>query len=396
MAEKKRALGACEADGIGAPSECTIRYDGEALTGKPDVPLIDFLARHDVSLPHVCYHPTLGALQTCDVCWVEADGELVRGCTLRSRHGLSVTSVAAPAKAAREEGMDRLLAKHELYCTLCEHNTGDCTLHNTFADMNSPIQRYAFERKPYQKDNSNPFYSYDPDQCILCGRCVEACQNVEVNETLSIDFTMEHPRVLWDGGTRIEGSSCVSCGHCVTVCPCNALLEKTMRRHAGPLTGMSDDLKRPLIDMVKVLERTIGEAQITALSVMDMQARKPEIKRTKTVCAYCGVGCSFEMWTRGRNILKVQPMVEGPANGISTCIKGKFAWDFVNAPERLTTPLIRDNGRFREASWDEALDLVARRLMEIRDRNGPDSIGFIGSSKASNEEAYLSHQKPPL
>lgn len=373
-------------------SSCTIQYDGVPLIGDADAPLVEFLAAQGIDLPHVCWHPTLGAIQTCDVCWVECDGELVRGCAVRTRDGMSVSSIAPQARAAREEGMDRLLAKHELYCTLCEHNTGDCTLHNTFADMNMPIQRYAYERKPYPKDDTNPFYSYDPDQCILCGRCVEACQSVEVNETLSIDFTMEHPRVLWDGGFQIAGSSCVSCGHCVTVCPCNALLEKTMWHSAGPLTGMSETLKRPLIDMVKDLERTIGAPPITGISKMDVEWRQPEIKRTKTVCTYCGVGCSFEMWTHDRDILKVQPMVEGPANGISTCIKGKFAWDFVNSPKRLTTPLIRENGRFREAGWDEALDLVARRLLEIREAHGPRSIGFIGSSKASNEEAYLTQK----
>ncbi|WP_028238284.1 formate dehydrogenase subunit alpha [Stutzerimonas azotifigens] len=373
-------------------TDCTIHFDGRALTGKADLPLIDFLARHDIHLPHVCYHRALGPLQTCDVCWVEVDGELVRGCTLKARPGLKVTSQVEPARAAREEGMDRLLAKHELYCTLCEHNTGDCTLHNTFADMHLPIQRYEFQRKPYEKDQSNPFYTYDPDQCILCGRCVEACQNVEVNETLSIDFTMERPRVLWDGGKPIDESSCVSCGHCVTVCPCNALLEKTMQPDAGPLTALPQDLKRPLIDIAKKLERTIGAPPITAISKMDMHWRQPEIRRTKTVCTYCGVGCSFEMWTRGRHILKVQPVVDAPANGISTCIKGKFAWDFVNDPKRLTTPLIRENGRFREAGWDEALELVARRLLQIRDTHGPDAIGFIGSSKASNEEAYLTQK----
>ncbi|WP_437269816.1 formate dehydrogenase subunit alpha [Stutzerimonas balearica] len=373
-------------------SDCTIRFDGKSLTGTAGAPLIDFLAEHDIHLPHVCYHRSLGSPQTCDVCWVELDGELVRGCTLEAREGLEVTSQVARASAAREEGMDRLLAKHELYCTLCENNTGDCTLHNTVADMNMPVQRYAFQRKPYEKDHSNPFYTYDPDQCILCGRCVEACQNVEVNETLSIDFQMDPPRVLWDGGQTIAGSSCVSCGHCVTVCPCNALMEKTMQPDAGPFTSLPQSLKRPMIDAAKALEHTIGAPPITAISKMDMHWRQPEIKRTKTVCTYCGVGCSFEMWTRDRHILKVQPVVEAPVNGISTCVKGKFAWDFVNSERRLTMPLIRDGGTFREASWDEALGLVARRLLAIRDEHGPNSIGFIGSSKASNEEAYLTQK----
>ncbi|RKQ97186.1 formate dehydrogenase major subunit [Kushneria sinocarnis] len=373
-------------------ANCTITLDGRSLTGPADQPLVDFLEAHEINLPHVCYHQALGPLETCDTCWVRIDGELRRGCALRTYEGMNLSMDDEQAGAAREEGMDRLLGKHELYCSVCEHNTGDCTLHNTVADMNIPVQRYEFTRKPYDKDESSPFYTYDPDQCILCGRCVEACQNVEVNETLSIDYSMEHPRVLWDGGEQIDESSCVHCGHCVTVCPCNALLERTMENDAGPLTSMSPDLKRPMIDMLKKVEQTIGAPPITGISMMDMAWRQPEIKRTKTVCTYCGVGCSFEMWTRDRQLLKVQPVNEAPANGISTCIKGKFGWDFINSENRLTTPLIRENGRFREASWEEALDLVAHRLLEIRDRHGSDSLGFIGSSKASNEEAYLTQK----
>lgn len=372
--------------------KCTVLYDGRALVGPENVPLIDFLETCNITLPHVCYHPALDPLQTCDVCWVEQAGKLVRGCTLRSHDGLVINSLDSQARAAREEGMDRLLAKHELYCTVCEHNTGDCTLHNTMVDMHIPIQRYPYTRKPYVKDHSHPFYTYDPDQCILCGRCVDACQNVEVNETLSIDYTMEHPRVLWDGGNQIAGSSCVSCGHCVTVCPCNALLEKSMQPDAGPFTSMRQSLKRPLIDVIKVLENSTGAEIISGISVMDTALRQQEIKRTKTVCTYCGVGCSFEMWTRDRQLLKVQPVVDAPVNGISTCVKGKFAWDFINSPQRLTTPLIRENDRFRPASWEEALTLVASRLLQTRDQYGPDSIGFIGSSKGSNEEAYLTQK----
>ncbi|WP_417421378.1 formate dehydrogenase subunit alpha, partial [Halomonas sp.] len=184
----------------------------------------------------------------------------------------------------------------------------------------------------------------------------------------------------------------VHCGHCVTVCPCNALQENTMYGQTGPLTALPWSLKRPMIEVVKEVENTTSAKPITGISELDATWRQPGIKRTKTVCTYCGVGCSFEMWTRDRKILKVQPTPDAPANGISTCIKGKFAWDFVNSEKRLSTPLIRENGQFREASWDEALDMVARRLLNVRDIHGPQSVGFIGSSKASNEEAYLTQK----
>src|SRR5438552_16436972 len=116
--------------------------------------------------------------------------------------------------------------------------------------------------------------------------------------------------------------------------------------------------------------------------------RESRIRRTKTVCTYCGVGCSFDVWTKDRQILKIEPQ-DGPTNGISTCVKGKFGWDFVNSSDRLTKPLIREGNKFREASWDEALGLVARRLAEIKARSGPDSLAFISSSKCTNEESYL-------
>ena len=245
-----------------------------------------------------------------------------------------------------------------------------------------------FQPKPYEEDHTNPFYRYDPQQCILCGRCVEACQNVQVNETLTINWEDAHPRVQWDGGSTIGESSCVSCGHCVTVCPCNALMETSMLGHAGFFTGKPKPSLDGMIEIVKGIEPETGYVSILQLSEAESYMREPRIRRTKTVCTYCGVGCSFDVWTKDRHILKVEPL-DGPTNGISTCVKGKFGWDYVNSPDRLTKPLIRENGTFREASWDEALDLVARRFGEIKANTGPDSLAFISSSKCTNEESYL-------
>ncbi|HLO03649.1 MAG TPA: formate dehydrogenase subunit alpha, partial [Symbiobacteriaceae bacterium] len=248
-------------------------------------------------------------------------------------------------------------------------------------------QKYEFKAKPYPPDVSHPLYRYEPDQCILCGRCVEACQDLQVNETLSIDWSMESPRVLWDGGVPINESSCVSCGHCVTVCPCNALMEKSMLGEAGFLTGISNDLLLPLIDLTKAVEP--GYQEIFAISEIEASMRKTRTKRTKTVCTYCGVGCSFEVWTKDRQILKIEPQAEAPVNGISTCVKGKWGWDFVNSPERLTKPLIRKGDAFVESTWEEALAFITKRLGAVKEAHGPDAIGFIASSKCSNEENYL-------
>jgi len=143
-----------------------------------------------------------------------------------------------------------------------------------------------------------------------------------------------------------------------------------------------------MIDVVKGLEAETGYTTILGVSEAESAMRTTRVRRTKTVCTYCGVGCSFDVWTKDRHILKVEP-ADGPANGVSTCVKGKFAWDFVNSKDRLTKPLIREGDGFREAEWDEALDLIAHRFGEIKAAHGPDALAFIASSKCTNEEAFL-------
>jgi len=350
--------------------------------------LIDLLNRNGNEISQVCYHPQLGPIQTCDTCMVEVDGKLERACGTPVFAGMKVVTNSAKASAAQREAFDRILGNHLLYCTVCDNNNGNCVVHNTAKLLAVEHQETPFRSKPYPQDHTNPFYRYDPDQCILCGRCVEACQNLQVNETLSIRWEDPHPRVLWDGGSTIGESSCVSCGHCISVCPCNALMEKSMLGEAGFLTDLPQPALKGMIDVVKAIEPEIGYEKILKVSEVESTMREGRIRRTKTVCTYCGVGCSFNIWTKDRHILKVEP-AHGPANGVSTCVKGKFGWDYVNSPDRLTKPLIREGGKFREANWDEALDLVARKFAEIRSTTGPDSLAFISSSKCTNEESYL-------
>ena len=369
-------------------AEATITIDGSTHAAAIGEPLIDAINRAGVPLPQVCYHKQLGPIQTCDTCLVEIEGQLVRACGTAAREGMRVSTTSAKADAARREAFDRMLANHQLYCTVCDNNNGNCTVHNATKLLAVEHQRIPFREKPYPIDDTNPFYRYDPDQCILCGRCVQACQDVQVNETLSIRWEDEHPRVLWDGGSTIGHSSCVSCGHCITVCPCNALMEKSMIGHAGYFTGLSKPVIEGMIELVKAVEPETGFGPILKLSEAEAAMREPRIRRTKTVCTYCGVGCSFDVWTKGREILKIAPE-HGPTNGISTCVKGKFGWDFVNSADRLTAPLIRDGDRFRQATWDEALKVVADRLTQIKSAHGPDSIGLISSSKCTNEESFL-------
>jgi formate dehydrogenase major subunit len=362
--------------------------NGRSQTIQPGEHLIDLINRCGVEIPQVCYHSQLGPIQTCDTCMVELDGKLVRACGTMAAEGMNVVTSSPRADAAQREAFDRILGNHLLYCTVCDNNNGNCTVHNTTGLLHVEHQEIPYKPKPYEVDMSNPFYRYDPDQCILCGRCVQACQTLQVNETLSIRWEDEHPRVLWDGGAPIGESSCVSCGHCITVCPCNALMERSMLGEAGYMTALSKPALSGMIDIVKGIEPEMGYGAILQVSEIESHMRESRIKKTKTVCTYCGVGCSFDIWTKDRHILKVEP-AEGAANGVSTCIKGKFGWEYVNSQDRLTKPLIREGDTFREASWDEALSLVARRFTEIKASTGPDSLAFISSSKCTNEESYL-------
>ncbi|MEK9199336.1 formate dehydrogenase subunit alpha [Ureibacillus sp. 179-F W5.1 NHS] len=350
--------------------------------------ILETINQYGIEHPQICYVPSVDPIQTCDTCIVEVDGQLVRSCSTKAIDGMNVQLKSDKAKAAQTEAMDRLLENHMLYCTVCDNNNGNCTLHNTAEMMEIEHQKYPYKPKvePHEVDMSHPFYRYDPNQCIACGQCVEVCQNLQVNETLSIDWEAERPRVIWDDGVSINDSSCVSCGQCVTVCPCNALMEKSMLGEAGFMTGIKQDTLDPMIDLIKEVEP--GYSGIFAVSEVEAAMRSKRTKKTKTVCTFCGVGCSFEVWTKDRKILKVQPS-DGPVNAVSTCIKGKFGWDFVNSEERITKPLIRKNEEFVEATWDEALDLIASKLGGIQKEFGPGSVGFISSSKITNEENYL-------
>jgi formate dehydrogenase major subunit len=370
-----------------------IAVDGNPVKAHAGEHLIEALNRHADAhrrkrTPQVCFHPQMGPIESCDTCMVRVDGKLVRACATPVADGMKVESEGELVDIAQREAFDRILQNHMLYCTVCDNNNGNCTIHNTTADLDVKHQAREFLHKPYEQDHSNPFYRYDPDQCILCGRCVEACQNVQVNETLTIDWESPHPRVLWDGGEKVEGSSCVSCGHCVTVCPCNALMEKTMIGHAGYLTNLPAGVLDDMIEVVKGVEPATGYGPILALSEMEAEMRTERVKRTKTVCPYCAVGCSFEVWTRDRHILKIEP-THGPANGISTCVKGKFAWGHINSDDRLTAPLMRQGDTFVQVSWEKALDVIEEKFTKIKAEHGPDALAFIASSKCTNEESYL-------
>ncbi|WP_420491183.1 formate dehydrogenase subunit alpha [Neobacillus vireti] len=364
-----------------------VLINGTAHEVEKGTRILDYLLQQEMDHPHICYSQVLGPVQSCDTCMCEINGNIMRACSTMMEDGMDILTSSELAKEAQEEAMDRILENHLLYCTVCDNNNGNCRVHNTAEMMGVEHQTRPHRSKGYEVDMSHPFYRYDPDQCILCGRCVETCQDLQVNETLTINWESGQPRVLWDGGKSINESSCVSCGQCVSVCPCNALMEKSMLGNAGFMTSISDDLLTPMIDIVKAVEPDYQT--IFAVSEVEAAMRDTRTKKTKTVCTFCGVGCSFEVWTKDHEILKIEPSENAPVNSVSTCVKGKFGWDYVNSNERITTPLIRQGDVFVEATWDEALSLVAKKLGGIKETYGSDSIGVISSSKMTNEENYL-------
>jgi formate dehydrogenase major subunit len=367
-----------------------IYVDEHQFESDPSERILDLLNKNSIFVPQICYNPKLGSIETCDACVVEVGGHLVRACATKLSEEMRVSVNSQRASDARLKAVDRILRDHNLYCTVCDKN-GNCALHTTVLKLG--IKSQDFRKKGYAVDDSNPFYTYDPDQCILCGRCVEVCQDVVVNEVITIDWKLNPPRVVWDRNSPINQSSCVSCGACSSVCPVNALMEKSIIGEAGYFTRLEPDIRDKMITLVKDLEPSIGGFRpIMQFSDIEAMTRSSFIKKTKTVCTYCGVGCSFDVWTKGRKILKIQPNVESPANGMASCIKGKFGWDFINSSERLTQPLMRDGDHFREATWEEVIPLIGEKLSEIKKNFGPDSIGIIGDCTGTNEEAYLAQK----
>ncbi len=362
--------------------------DGVAREAGPGEKLLDVILRTEPGFPHVCYLAPLGTLESCDTCLVEVDGRVVRSCATVASEGLTASTASARALNGRKEGLRRLAQNHHFRCSICDNNNGTCALHNAARTLG--LDRQQYRPKPYPIDDSSPFYRYDPSQCILCGRCVEACQDLVVNEVIHIDWARERPRVVWDSDVPVDRSTCVACGTCVTVCPVDALLETKFVGRAGLFTGLPEPAK---LAMVEAASSVDGSFQpLLALSDAEAEMRNAVIRKTKTVCTYCGVGCSFDVWTRDHTVLKVLPREESPANGLATCVKGKFGWEHLNSPERLTNPLIREGDHFRTATWEEALHLVATRFREIKAKWGADTLFVIASCTDTNEEVYLTQK----
>jgi formate dehydrogenase alpha subunit len=251
--------------------------------------------------------------------------------------------------ALRRLNLEMLLSEHEHNCLVCESN-GKCELQDLVYEFGIDQVRFPINKETKPVDDSSEVIVRDPNKCILCGRCVRACREIACKNILG--FTDRGPALAIGAGLNepLAFTECASCGACVQACPTGALTEKHAR----------------------------------------FQGRNWEFHKVKTTCPHCGGGCQMELWTRDKKIVKVYGVEEeNTENKGNLCVKGRFGLDFVQSPERLKKPLIKKNGKFEEAEWDEALNLVAGKFQEIKNTHGPDALAGIASSKSTNEECYL-------
>lgn len=303
-----------------------------------------------IKIPTLCFLEELSSVGACRMCVVEVKGAraLVASCAAAVAPGMDVQTHSPAVMEARKMMLDLLVANHPLDCMTCE-KMGDCNLAELCYEYGVKESIFKGEKHHYPIEKSNPFIVRDMNKCILCGRCVRACVEITGQDTIDFIYRGFNSKVAPFYDEELVESNCVYCGQCVSVCPTGALTEKQM---AG-------------------------------------QGRRWEITKVKTTCPFCGTGCNFDLNVKDGKLIGVTSNPSAPVNGRALCIKGRFGWDFVNNENRLTTPLIKKDGKFVEASWEEALDLIAKSLKEIKEKNGPDSFAALSSARCTNEENYL-------
>ncbi|MGH1330375.1 MAG: formate dehydrogenase subunit alpha [Paracoccaceae bacterium] len=345
----------------GAPVSLVI--DGNPITVPAGTSVMRAAKEAGITVPKLCATDSVEAFGSCRLCVVEIEG--MRGtpasCTTPVSEGMQVHTQSAPVKRIRKGVMELYISDHPLDCLTCAAN-GDCELQDMAGAVGLRDVRYApgenhFEARASAGDNpqyipaddSNPYFTYDPSKCIVCSRCVRACEEVQGTFALTIEGSGFNSRVSAGMSESFMESECVSCGACVQACPTATLTEKS------------------------IIE--IGTPEHSVI----------------TTCAYCGVGCSFKAEMRGDELVRMVPYKHGKANRGHSCVKGRFAYGYASHSDRITAPMIREkiSDPWREVSWEEALRFSANRLRGIQAKHGVNSIGGITSSRCTNEETYL-------
>lgn len=303
-----------------------------------------------IEIPRLCYDPDLSALGACRLCVVEVKGNrlLPASCVTPVMAGMEVFTESPAVIEARRTILELLVANHPLDCMTCD-KLGDCKLADYCYQYGVKGSSFIGEQHSYLCDDSNPFIIRDLNKCILCGACVRACEEMTGQDNLSYLYRGFERKATTAGDVPYAESDCVFCGQCVAVCPTGALTEKSM---AG-------------------------------------QGRRWEIERVRTTCPFCGTGCNFDLAVKDGKVIGVLSNPESPVNERSLCVKGRFGWDYIYNENRITTPLIKKNGKFETSSWDEAFDLIELKFKEIKDKYGPDSFAALSSARCTNEENFL-------
>ncbi len=331
----------------------SLEIDGVTISVPAGTSVLRAAALADINIPKLCATDSLEAFGSCRLCAVQVEGR--RGtpaaCTTPVADGMRVTTQNARLARLRRNIMELYISDHPLDCLTCPAN-GDCELQDMAGGVGLREVRYGFEGENHlqaEKDESNPYFTFDPSKCIVCSRCVRACEEVQGTFALTLDGRGFDSKVTAGQGEAFMDSECVSCGACVQACPTATLMEK---------------------------------------SVID--AGQPE-HSVVTTCAYCGVGCSFEAQMKGDQLVRMVPYKGGDANHGHSCVKGRFAFGYATHPDRITTPLVRESidQPWREVGWEEAIAFAAERLKTIQAKYGRESVGGITSSRCTNEETYL-------
>ena len=339
----------------------TITFDGVKFEVPEGVTVLEAALQAGVYIPTLCYDPDLKPYGACRLCIVEIDGMrgLPTSCTTPATDGMVVHTESQAVNQSRRISMELIMANHHGDCLTCAKNQ-QCDLQKIARYLGIEQEHFDRMRKSQELlpiDDSHPAFTRDLNKCILCGKCVRACQEIACVGAIDLAFRGNSARVSTFGDKPILDSICEGCGECLERCPTGALTCENSRQAT---------------------------------------------REVKTVCPYCGVGCSIYLGVRGNEIVNVRGDKESPVNKGGLCVKGRFGFDFINHTDRLTKPLIRKEGWskdvevngnfkniFREATWEEAIDLVADNLLRIKAAYGPDSLGVLSSAKFTNEENYL-------
>jgi formate dehydrogenase major subunit len=335
------------------PGAVTLEIDGRPVTVPAGSSVMRAAAEAGFKIPKLCATDSLEAFGSCRLCLVEIDGR--RGtpasCTTIAEAGMKVHTQTDRLARLRRGVMELYISDHPLDCLTCAAN-GDCELQDMAGAVGLRDVRYGYDGANHlvaTKDETNPYFTFDPAKCIVCSRCVRACEEVQGTFALTVDGRGFASHIAAGQDEGFLASECVSCGACVQACPTATLIEKSVIAAGQP-----------------------------ARSVV-------------TTCGYCGVGCSFKAEMQGDKVVRMTPYKGGQANHGHSCVKGRFAWGYATHKDRIAKPMIRAKitDPWREVSWDEAIGHAAREFKRIQAQYGRDSIGGITSSRCTNEETYL-------